>query len=47
MKNLEIVQKYYAKPLKATYEAGNRMVISDSLIELLFNDLTIIFNISK
>jgi hypothetical protein len=46
LKHLETIQKYYARPLKASLNAG-RKIISQSTIDLLFNDLAIIYNLTK
>ena len=46
LKQLEIIQKYYARPVKASLDAG-RKIIAQSVIDLLFNDLAILYNLSK
>lgn len=46
LKKLEVIQKYYARPVKASLNAGKK-IVSQSIINLLFNDLAIIYNISK
>lgn len=46
MKRLEMVQKFYARPVKGSLNAG-RKIVSQSVIDLLFNDLAIIYNLSK
>ncbi|CAF0730595.1 unnamed protein product [Brachionus calyciflorus] len=46
-KCLEIIQKYYAKPLKASLDTGNKVIISQSVLDMLFADVTNLYNISK
>ncbi len=46
LKRLELIQKYYARPVKASLNAG-KQIISQAVIDLLFNDLAIIYNISR
>lgn len=46
LKQLEIIQKYYARPVKASLDAG-RKIVAQSIIDLLFNDLAILYNLSK
>lgn len=65
LKSLEILQKYYVKPLKACFESGNkyffsifksfkiinyllkRIVISQSVFNMLFSEINILYKISK
>ncbi|RNA43582.1 epithelial cell-transforming sequence 2 oncogene-like [Brachionus plicatilis] len=46
-KSLEIIQKYYVKPLKACLDSGNKVVISQSVLNMLFNEMNSLYQISK